>query len=111
MLTVLRRDGTLVELVSSEQTNHVGIEGPQLVGRNIRSMLSPEACRNVKNNLENVFASGKGSSSHHDITLDGRTRNYENRIMPSTANTPSASAATSPRPKSPSTSWRWSSMR
>ena len=28
MLTVLRRDGTLVELVSSEQTNHVGIEGP-----------------------------------------------------------------------------------
>lgn len=82
MLTVLRRDGTLVELVSSEQTNHVGIEGPRLVGRNIRSMLSPEACRNVKNNLENVFASGKGSSSHHDITLDGRTRNYENRIMP-----------------------------
>ena len=82
MLTVLRRDGTLVELVSSEQTNHVGIEGPRLVGRNIRSMLSPEACRNVKDNLENVFASGKGSSSHHDITLDGRTRNYENRIMP-----------------------------
>lgn len=82
MLTVLRRDGTLVELVSSEQTNHVGIEGPRLVGRNIRSMLSPEACRNVKNNLENVFASRKGSSSHHDITLDGRTRNYENRIMP-----------------------------
>ena len=40
MLTVLRRDGTLVELVSSEQTNHVGIEGPRLVGRNIRSMLS-----------------------------------------------------------------------
>ena len=82
MLTVLRRDGTLVELVSSEQTNHVGIEGPRLVGRNIRSMLSPEVCRNVKDNLENVFASGKGSSSHHDITLDGRTRNYENRIMP-----------------------------
>ncbi len=82
MLTVLTRDGTLVELVSSEQTNHVGIEGPRLVGQNIRSMLSPEACRNVKNNLENVFASGTGSSSHHDITLDGRTRNYENRIMP-----------------------------
>lgn len=82
MLTVLRRDGTLVELVSSEQTNHVGIEGPRLVGRNIRSMLSPEVCRNVKDNLENVFASGKGSSSHHDITLYGRTRNYENRIMP-----------------------------
>ena len=45
-------------------------------------MLSPSACRNVKNNLDNVFATGCGSSSHHDITLGGRTRNYENRIFP-----------------------------
>ena len=82
MLTVLTRDGMLVELVSSEETNHVGVEGGQLVGQHIRTMLSPEACRNVRNNLENVFVSGRGSSSHHDITLDGKTRNYENRIMP-----------------------------
>ena len=82
MLTVLDRDGTLVELVSADETNHVGVPGGELAGQNIRTMLSPAACRNVKNNLDNVFATGCGSSSHHDITLDGRTRNYENRIFP-----------------------------
>ena len=82
MLTVLDRDGTLVELVSADETNHVGAPGGELAGQNIRTMLSPAACRNVKNNLDNVFATGCGSSSHHDITLDGRTRNYENRIFP-----------------------------
>lgn len=82
MLTVLDRDGTLVELVSADETNHVGVPGGELAGQNIRTMLSPSACRNVKNNLDNVFATGCGSSSHHDITLDGRTRNYENRIFP-----------------------------
>ena len=82
MLTVLDRKGTMVELVSSEETNHVGVPSDRIIGQDIRTVLSPEACRNVRNNLENVFATGCGSSSHHDITLDGCTRNYENRIMP-----------------------------
>lgn len=82
MLTVLDRKGTMVELVSSEETNHVGVPGPGIIGKDISTVLGPEACRNVRNNLENVFASGLGSSSHHDITLDGKTRNYENRIIP-----------------------------
>ena len=56
MLTVLDRDGTLVELVSADETNHVGVPGGELAGQNIRTMLSPAACRNVKNNLDNVFA-------------------------------------------------------
>ncbi|WP_295958609.1 PAS domain-containing protein [uncultured Alistipes sp.] len=82
MLTVLDNDGTLVELVSADETNHVGVPGEQLRGKDIHALLSPEAYRNVKKNLDNVFASGRGSSSHHDITLGGNTRNYENRIMP-----------------------------
>lgn len=82
MLTVIDRNGTLVELVSAEETNHVGVPGSQFLGQNIRAVLEPEACRNVKNNLDNVFATGCGASSHHDITLDGKTRNYENRILP-----------------------------
>ena len=82
MLTVLDRRGQLVELVSADNTNHVGVPSDGIVGLNIQEILSPEACRNVRNNLDNVFATGHASSSHHDITLDGRTRNYENRIMP-----------------------------
>ena len=82
MLTVLDRRGQLVELVSSDETNHVGAPSSEIVGQNIREMLSPEAYHNVRNNLENVFATGYGSSSHHDITLEGITHNYENRIFP-----------------------------
>lgn len=82
MLTVLDRDGTMVEVVSAEETNHVGAPNSEIVGKDISAVLSPEACRNVRDNLDRVFESGCGSSSHHDITLEGHTRNYENRIMP-----------------------------
>ena len=109
MLTVLDRDGTLVELVSADETNHVGVPGGELAGQNIRTMLSPAACRNVKNNLDNVFATGCGSSSHHDITTaePATTKTVFSR---STGSMPSASAVTSPRPKLPSMNWRWSNM-
>ena len=82
MLTVLDRRGKLVELVSAEGSNHVGVSSSDFIGQDIQAVLSPEACRNVRNNLDNVFATGHGSASHHDITLDGETRNYENRIFP-----------------------------
>ena len=82
MLTVLDRNGKLVELVSAEASNHVGVSSSEFIGRDIQAVLSPEACRNVRNNLDNVFATGHGSASHHDITLNGETRNYENRILP-----------------------------
>ena len=82
MLTVLDRHGKLVELVSAEDSNHVGVSSSDFIGQDIQAVLSPEACRNVRNNLDNVFATGHGSASHHDITLHGETRNYENRIFP-----------------------------
>ena len=82
MLTVLDRHGKLIELVSAEASNHVGVSSSDFIGQDIQAVLSPEACHNVRNNLDNVFATGHASSSHHDITLDGETRNYENRIMP-----------------------------
>ncbi len=82
MLTVLTPEGELVDLISSEQTNHVGEPGSQLIGRHISTMLSPEAYQSIKANLDSVVASGQGSTSHHDITLDGITNHYENRIYP-----------------------------
>ena len=103
MLTVLDREGTLVELVSADETNHVGVPGGELAGQNIRTMLSPSACRNVKNNLDNVFATTLRSGAEPATTKTGFSR--------STRSMPSASAATSPRPRPPSMSWRWSNMR
>lgn len=111
MLTVLDREGTLVELVSADETNHVGVPGGELAGQNIRTMLSPSACRNVKNNLDNVFATGCGSSSHHDITLGGRTRNYENRIFPLDEEHALCICRDITEAEAPSMSWRWSNMR
>lgn len=82
MLTVMNHSGILVDLVSSEETNHIGEPSPAIIGKNIKSLLSPEAYYNVKKNLDLVTATGKGSTSHHDITLDNHTRHYENRIFP-----------------------------
>lgn len=82
MLSVFTPDGTFVDLVSAESTNHSGEPTEALLGRNVNTILTPENARNIKDNLDNVFSSGEGSMSHHDITLEGHTRNYENRIFP-----------------------------
>lgn len=82
MLTVLDHSGQLVDLVSSEETNHVGAPSDSLIGRDICTLLSPEAYHNVKENLDYVVRNKIGSTSHHDITLDNHTRHYENRIFP-----------------------------
>lgn len=82
MLTVITRAGVIADLVSSDETNHVGVPSEQIIGQSLRHILSPRAYRSVKNNLEQVFVTGRGSVAHHDITLDGRTHNYENRIFP-----------------------------
>ena len=82
MLTVLDHSGQLVDLVSSEETNHVGAPSDSLIGQDICTLLSPEAYHNVKENLDYVVRNKIGSTSHHDITLDNHTRHYENRIFP-----------------------------
>lgn len=82
MLTVINRSGTLVELVSSEETNHVGMPGSEIVGKNILEIIPPEAYRNVKTNLDWVIAHKKGSIAHHDLCVDGNIHHYENRIFP-----------------------------
>ena len=41
MLTVLDHSGQLVDLVSSEETNHVGAPSDSLIGRDICTLLSP----------------------------------------------------------------------
>ena len=82
MLTVIDRNGTIVELISDEQTNHVGLPLSQVVGHSVREVVSEEASEAILNNMKIVFETQKGSTSHHDITIDGVTRNYENRIFP-----------------------------
>lgn len=82
MLTIFTPDGTIADLVSAEATNHSGLPVEQLLGINQNTILTPPNARNFKNNLDHVFASGQWSQSYHDITLDGQTHHYENRIFP-----------------------------
>ena len=82
MLTVLDRRGTIVELISTGETALRGNFGEEIVGKDLRSVLSPESGRKVGNCLENVFATGCGSTSYHSIVLGEESHSYENRIFP-----------------------------
>lgn len=82
MLTVFSHSGVLVDLASSEETNHVGQGGEQLIGMHMSKIVPPEAYRNIKENLDKVVETGKCSTAHHDLIVDGELHHYENRIFP-----------------------------
>ena len=82
MMTVWTNSGVITELISSEETNHVGVPSERFIGMNIRELLPEEAYRNVRANLDHVLETKRGSTGRHDLTVDGELRHYENRIWP-----------------------------
>lgn len=82
MLTVFSHSEILVDLASSEETNHVGQPGEQLIGMHMSEIVPPEAYNNIKQNLIKVIKTGKCSTAHHDLIVDGELHHYENRIFP-----------------------------
>ena len=82
MMTVWTNSGVITDLISSEETNHVGVPSERFIGMNIRELLPEEAYRNVRANLDHVLETERGSTGRHDLTVDGELRHYENRIWP-----------------------------
>lgn len=82
MLTVFNHEGTGIGVVSSEETNHVGVPNSAFAGMHMRDMIPEEAYHNVYNNLQKVIATGKGSTAHHELDVNGAHHYYENRIFP-----------------------------
>lgn len=82
MLTVFNHEGTGIGVVSSEETNHVGVPNSAFAGMHMRDMIPEEAYHNVYNNLQKVIATGKGSTAHHELDVNGAHHHYENRIFP-----------------------------
>ena len=82
MMTVWTNSGVITDLISSEETNHVGVPSGRFIGMNIRELLPEEAYRNVRANLDHVLETKRGSTGRHDLTVDGELRHYENRIWP-----------------------------
>lgn len=82
MLTVFDHMGYNVEVVSNEETNHVGMPNAELVGAHMREVVPEEAYNNIWNNMLKVISSGQCSTAHHELDVKGKHHYYENRIFP-----------------------------
>ena len=70
MLTVFNQNEVGIEVVSNEETNHVGISNKDFKGMYMREMVPPEAYQNIV------------STAHHELDFNGEHHHYENRIFP-----------------------------
>lgn len=82
MLTVFNHEEIGIEVVSNEETNHVGVSNQAFKGMHMRDMVPKEAYCNIHNNLQKVIATRQGSTAHHELDVNGEHHYYENRIFP-----------------------------
>lgn len=82
MLTVFNQEEIGIEVVSNEETNHVGVSNQEFKGMRMCDMVPEEAYHNIHNNLQKVLKTGIGSTAHHELDVNGEHHYYENRIFP-----------------------------
>ena len=82
MLTVFNHNEVGIEVVSNEETNHVGISNKAFEGMRMCEMVPPEAYQNIHANMQKVITTGTVSAAHHDMDFNGEHHYYENRIFP-----------------------------
>ena len=82
MLTVFDHNEIGIEVVSNEETNHVGVTNEDFVGMHMRNMVPPEAYQNIHSNMQHAVATGTVSAAHHELDFNGKRHYYENRIFP-----------------------------
>lgn len=63
MLTVFNHEETGIEVVSNEETNHVGVSNNDFKGMRMQDMVPKEAYHNIHNNLQKAIATGRGSTA------------------------------------------------
>ena len=62
MLTVFNHEEMGIEVVSNEETNHVGVSNNDFKGMRMQDMVPKEAYHNIHNNLQKVISTGRGST-------------------------------------------------
>ena len=82
MLTVFNQNEVGIEVVSNEETNHVGISNEDFKGMHMRDMVPPEAYQNIHSNMRHAITTGTVSTAHHELDFNGERHHYENRIFP-----------------------------
>ena len=81
MLTVFNQNEVGIEVVSNEETNHVGISNKDFKGMYMREMVPPEAYQNIHSNMRQAVSTGAVSTAHHELDFNGEHHHYENRIF------------------------------
>mgnify|MGYP000888955207 FL=1 len=82
MLTVFNQSEVGIEVVSNEETNHVGISNKDFKGMRMQDMVPPEAYQNIHSNMRHAITTGTVSTAHHELDFNGERHYYENRIFP-----------------------------
>ncbi len=82
MLTVFNQSEVGIEVVSNEETNHVGISNKDFRGMRMQDMVPPEAYQNIHSNMRQAITTGTVSTAHHELDFNGERHYYENRIFP-----------------------------
>lgn len=82
MLTVFNQNEVGIEVVSNEETNHVGISNEDFRGMRMQDMVPPEAYQNIHSNMRQAITTGTVSTAHHELDFKGERHYYENRIFP-----------------------------
>ena len=82
MLTVFNQSEVGIEVVSNEETNHVGISNNDFKGMRMQDMVPPEAYQNIHSNMRHAITTGTVSTAHHELDFNGERHYYENRIFP-----------------------------
>ena len=82
MLTVFNQSEVGIEVVSNEETNHVGISNKDFRGMRMQDMVPPEAYQNIHSNMRHAITTGTVSTAHHELDFNGERHYYENRIFP-----------------------------
>lgn len=82
MLTVFNQDEIGIEVVSNEETNHVGISNKDFKGMHMQEMVPTEAYQHIHSNMRQAITTGTVSTAHHELDFNGERHHYENRIFP-----------------------------
>lgn len=82
MLTVFNHKEVGIEVVSNEETNHVGVTNKDFVGMHMCDMVPPEAYQNIHSNMRHAITTRTVSAAHHELDFNGKHHYYENRIFP-----------------------------
>lgn len=82
MLTVFNHKEVGIEVVSNEETNHVGVTNKDFVGMPMCDMVPPEAYQNIHSNMRRAITTRTVSAANHELDVNGKHHYYENRIFP-----------------------------